>query len=325
MSNYVARAAALTALAILAGCQANQTPAPANGRIPLRLQADWFPQPEQGGFFTALSKGGYGAEGLDVSILPLGQYSSALKVVASGGAEFGMASSDQILEAVSNGLPVVAIGASMQHDPQAVMVHKNSPVRDFAGLEGRSVAAQPGSTWFKYIVSQYRLKDVRETPATHSIANFLADPNYIQQIFVTSEPYFVKNAGVEYRTLLISEAGYDPYRVFFVHKEYLARNPEVVTKFVRATIQGWKDYLRDPEPANALIMKLNPAQNAGQIQFSLQALKEGRFVTGPDASGAETGKMTAARWASTNAQLTKLGIIRKPIDPTTAYTTKFLP
>ncbi len=93
-------------------------------RITNRLQADWYPQPEQGGFFTAVAKGGYQAEGLDVSILPLGQYSSALKVVSSGGAEFGMASSDQILEAVSNGLPVVAIGASMQHAPQAIMVHQ---------------------------------------------------------------------------------------------------------------------------------------------------------------------------------------------------------
>lgn len=321
----VIRFAALATLAVLTGCQANRAPAPSNGLTPLRLQADWYPQPEQGGFFSAVAKGGYHAEGLDVSILPLGQYSSALKVVSSGGAEFGMASSDQILEAVSNGLPVVAIGASMQHDPQAIMVHQRSPVKDFADLEGRSVAAQPGSTWFKYIVGKYRLKTVRETPATHSIANFLADPNYIQQIFVTSEPYFVKNAGVEYRTMLISDAGYDPYRVFFVHRDYLEKHPDVVAKFVRATIQGWQEYLREPGPANALISKLNPAQNAAQIQFSVQALREGAFIAGPDASGVDVGKMTAARWAATNEQLTSLGVIRKPIDPTIAYTTKFLP
>ena len=187
---------------LLVGCGENTTPKIANGLIPIRLQADWFPQPEQGGFYTALAKGYYQAAGLDVTIFPLGQYSSALKVVSSGGAEFGLASSDQILEAVANGLPVLAVGATMQHDPQAIMLHKDSPVKDFAGLEGKSIAAQPGSTWFKYIVSKYKLKDVRETPATHSIANFLADPKYIQQIFITSEPFFVKNAGKEYRTLV---------------------------------------------------------------------------------------------------------------------------
>jgi len=304
------------------GCGGSNAPKGGNGLIPIRLQADWYPQPEQGGFYTALAKGYYQAAGLDVSIFPLGQYSSALKVVSSGGAEFGLASSDQILEAVANGLPVVAVGATMQHDPQAIMLHKDSPVKDFAGLEGKSIAAQPGSTWFKYIVSKYKLKDVRETPATHSVANFLADPNYIQQIFITSEPFFVKNAGVAYRTMLISDSGYDPYRLFFVHKQYMEQQPEATAKFVRASIQGWQEYLRDPAPANALITKLNPAQNSAQIEFTLKALKDGAFITGADG---ETGKMTAERWTALNEQLLSLGVLRKRIDATTAYTTKFLP
>ena len=309
----------LCAIALLTGCQA--TPPPSSGRVAVRLQTDWFPQPEHGGFYTALAKGFYQAEGLDVTLLPLGQYSSSLKVVSSGGAEFGLASSDQILEAVSNGLPVTAVGAFMQHDPQAIMVHANSPVKNFADLEGRSVAAQPGSTWFKFIVSRYHLRDVRETPATHSIANFLADPNYIQQIFVTSEPYFVKNANVAYRTMLISEAGYDPYRVFFVHKGFLNKNPEATAKFVRASLKGWQEYLRDPAPAQAVILKLNPAQNAAQMEFTLQTLRGGAFIT----SGTDIGKMAPARWATLNDQLNSLGVIRQPIDPTAAYTTQFLP
>ncbi len=317
--------AAILTLALAAGCGSKPAAQNSNGLTTVRLQADWFPQPEQGGFFNAVAKGFYQAEGLDVSILPLGQYTSALQVVASGSAEYGLAGSDQILEAVSNGLPLVAIGATMQHDPQALMVHKNSPVRDFASLEGHAVAAQPGATWFKFLVSKYHLKDVREIPATHSVANFLADPNYIQQVFVTSEPYFVQKSGGDFRTLLISGAGYDPYRVFFANKNYMEQHPDVTAKFARASIKGWRDYLSSPEQANALIAKLNPAQNAGQIQFSLQALKEGAFVTGPDASGADIGKMDAARWSAMNAQLNSLGIIRKPIDPAIAFTLKFLP
>jgi NitT/TauT family transport system substrate-binding protein len=322
----IATARALfAALALLVGCHGNTTPAGNNELVPVRLQADWYPQPEQGGYYTALVKGFYKAEGLDVTILPLGPYTSGPQVVSSGSADFGLGSSDQILEAVSNGLPLIAIGATMQHDPQAIMVHKDSPVRDFSQLEGHSVAAQPGATWFKFIVSKYRLKDTREIPATHSIANFLADPNYIQQIFITSEPYFVRNAGVDFRTILISGAGYDPYRVFFVRKDYMEQHPDLTAKFARASIKGWQEYLRDPGPANALILKLNPAQNAAQMAYTLQALKDGAFVTGPDTSGAEIGKMIPSRWAETNAQLTALGVIRKPIDPTTAYNLKFLP
>ena len=316
--------AILAVATLITGCHGNQPSAENSGLIPVRLQADWYPQPEQGGYYTALVKGYYKAEGLDVTILPLGQYTSGPQVVASGAAEFGLGSSDQVLEAVSNGLPLIAIGATMQHDPQAIMVHTNSPVHDFAQLEGHSIAAQPGSTWFKFIVSKYHLKDVRETPATHSIANFLADPDYIQQIFVTSEPYFVKAAGADFRTMLIKTSGYDPYRVFFVRKDYMEQHPDVAAKFTRATIKGWQEYLRDPGPANALILKLNPAQNPAQMQYTLQALKDGAFITGPDTSGAQIGKMTADRWADTNQQLTALGVIKKPLDPTTAYTLKFL-
>ena len=105
----------------------------------------------------------------------------------------------------------------------------------------------------------------------------------------------------------------------------MEQHPEVTTKFVRATIRGWQEYLRDPGPANALILKLNPAQNPAQMAYTLQALKDGAFITGPDASGAQIGKMLPARWAETNQQLTTLGVIRKPIDPATAYTLKFLP
>jgi len=315
-------AAALSVWTLATGCKGNSN-ASGSGLIPIRLQADWYPQPEQGGYFAAVAEGFYQAEGLDVTILPLGQYTSALQVVSSGGADFGLGASDQILEAVSNGLPLVAIGATMQHDPQAVMVHQDSPVHTFADLEGRTVAAQPGATWFKYIVGKYHLKDVRETPATHSVANFLADPNYIQQIFVTSEPYFVSKAGGTYRTMLISGAGYDPYRVFFTRRDFIEQHPDLAAKFVRATIKGWQEYLRNPGPANALILKMNPAQNSAQMQYTLQALKDGGFITGPDTSGAEIGKMTAARWAANNQQLTSLGVIRKPIDPVTAYTLKF--
>jgi len=316
---------AFTLLCWLSACKTNQQPASTTGLTPVRIQMDWYPQPEQGGYFTAIVKGYYKAEGLDVTTLPLSPYGSGFQVVGSGAAEFGLTASDGILEAVSNGLPVIAVGATMQHDPQAIMVHKNSPVHDFPDLEGHAVAAQTGATWFKFIVSKYHLKNVREIPATHSIANFLADPDYIQQIFITSEPYFVKNAGVEIRTKLISSAGYDPYRVFYTRPDYIAQHPDIVAKFTRATIKGWQEYLRDPGPANALILSLNPAQDSKQMQYTVQALKDGNFITGPDKSGADIGKMNAQRWKATNDQLTALGVIRKPIDPATAYTLKFLP
>jgi NitT/TauT family transport system substrate-binding protein len=312
----------LILMGILAGCHGAQQQA-GNGLTPVRLQLDWYPQPEHGGFFTAQMLGYYKAEGLDVTLLPLPQYGSVAQLVSSGKADIGLGSSDQILEWNSNGLPLIAIAATMQHDPQAVMVHSNSPIHGFKDLEGHAIAAQPGATWLKYVISRYGLRNIREIPATLSVASFLADPDYVQQVFLTSEPFLVKQAGVAVRTLPISASGYDPYRVQFTTRDYAARNPEVVSRFVRASIRGWQEYMRNPGPTDALLLKLNPALNAAQEAFTAQALKDGGFISG-GAEPDQTGQMTAARWQATYDQLKGLGILAGPVDPASAYSLKYL-
>ena len=307
----------------LAGCRSQQTNTP-GGLTPVRLQLDWYPQPEQGGFFAAQLLGYYKAEGLDVTILPLPQYGSVAQLVSTGKAEFGLGSSDQILEWSSNGLPVFAVAATMQHDPQAIMVHINSPIRNFKDLEGHTIAAQTGATWLKFVNRRYNLHDVRQIPSTLSIANFLADPNYVQQVFITSEPFFAKQAGADVRTLLISSSGYDPYRVSFTTREFASQHPDVVAKFVHASIRGWRAYLDNPGPTNALLLKLNPALNPAQEAYTAKELRDGGFVTGTDPTGAQIGKMTAARWDAEYEQLKSLGIVQTPLDPATAYTLKFV-
>jgi NitT/TauT family transport system substrate-binding protein len=308
----------------LAGCRSQQ-PAAEAGLTPIRLQLDWYPQPEHGGFFAAQMLGYYKAEGLDVTLLPLPQYGSVAQLVSTGKADLGLGSSDQILEWNSNGLPLIAVSATMQHDPQGIMVHKNSPIHDFKDLEGSTIAAQTGATWLKYVTLRYNLHQVRQIPSTLSIANFLADPDYVQQIFITSEPFFVQQAGADARTLLISSSGYDPYRVSFTTRDFAAQHPDLVAKFVRASIRGWKAYLSDPAATNALLLKLNPALNPAQEAYSAQALRDGGFIAGSNPAGDGIGHMTAARWQTGYDQLKALGILQGPVDPAATYSLKFAP
>jgi NitT/TauT family transport system substrate-binding protein len=309
----------MSCMAMIGGCHRAETEG--GGLIPVKLQTDWYPQPEHGGFYEALLHGYYRDEGLAVTILPGGPYNNVDQQVAVGAAQFGMGSSDHILEADSEGEPLVAVGATMQSDPQGIMVHADSPVHSFQDLDGHAIAVKAGSTWFEYLVKRYGLKNAREIPATFSIANFLANPGYIQQIFVTSEPFFAQKAGAAVRALLISDTGYSPYRVFFTSRSYLAEHPDVVGKFTRASIRGWRDYMQDDSKVNADLLQLNPAQKADQMQFTWQALKDGHFVDGGDA--ARTGKMDAQRWSAMYGQLMELKVIAKPLDPTSAYTLRY--
>jgi NitT/TauT family transport system substrate-binding protein len=294
------------------------------GLTKVTLQADWYPQPEHGGFYTALLKGYYKDEGLDLNIQPGSQYSVPDQLVASGVAQFGMGSSDRTLESVADGQPLVAVAATMQSDPQGIMVRKDSPIRSFADIEGHTVAVKPGSTWYQFLQKRYQWRNVREIPATMSVANFVADPQYIQQCFATSEPFFAHQAGVETRVLLTSEAGYNPYRVMFTTKDFLSQHPETVAKFVRASVKGWRDYLNDPETAHTAIAKLNPALSPEWMTFTWQALRDGHFVAGDDPRGGQLGQMTSERWSALYKQLVDLKVIDKPFDPATAYTLQFV-
>jgi len=321
---YLAGCFILFVTALLAGCQKAQ-PVNSQGLARIILQADWYPQPEHGGFYTALVKGYYKGEGLDVSIQPGGPYVSVPQQVASGATQFGMASSDQILESVAAGQPLIAVAATMQRDPQGIMVRKDSPIRTFADLNGHTVAVKLGSTWFEYLLKRYKLNGVREVPATFSVANFVADPGYIQQAFATSEPFFARQAGVETRVLLTSDAGYNPYRVMFTTRDFLNQHPDLVAKFVRASMRGWRDYLNDPTEGNAAVSTVNPALNHDWMQFTWQALRDGGFVTGNDRSGRQLGTMEPERWTTMYNQLMELKVIEKPFDPATAYTLRFMP
>jgi NitT/TauT family transport system substrate-binding protein len=173
-------------------------------------------------------------------------------------------------------------------------------------------------------VKKYHLDSAHEVPATYSVANFLQDPNYIQQGFVTSEPYFARRAGVSTRMLMNSDAGYDPYRVFYTSSDFLRDHPDVVAKFVRASVRGWRDYMVDPTAANAEIVKLNPALSKDWMEYSYAALKKGGYIEGSDATGALVGKFDATRWQSMYSQLLELQVLKKPVDVRSAYTTQFL-
>ena len=314
----------LAALALAGGaCGKKSTSDPAPQKI--RFATDWYPQPEHGGYYHALVRGYYAAAGLDVEILPGNPRDSAERRVATGSAELGMSASDAALIAHEHGLPIVALTTTLQHDPQAIMVHADSPVKTFADLSRHRVSVATGIPWFRYILLKYNLRDVQEVPLTYTVANFVHDPAYIQQAFVTSEPYFVRKQGAEPRVLPIRESGYDAYRVLMGSGEFVKKNPAAARRFVEASLRGWREYLDDPSAAHAEILKRNPEMTPELMRYSWQALKDGHYIEGFADQGEAVGQMTAARWQAQYDALKQVGVLQTAFDPKEAYTLEFCP
>jgi NitT/TauT family transport system substrate-binding protein len=273
--------------AFLAGCskessEALRAKAP-GARVPVTLGLDWYPEAEQGGFYQALARGYYRDAGLDVTIQPGGPGNHPVPSLAVGKLDFSVAASDEVVMDVANGMPLVIVGAFLEHNPQALLVRTESRVRTFADLDGKTVIGVPGAGWMALVQKRLGIH-FSVVPMGFEISRFLADPSVIQQCYITNEPYYVKKAGVRARTLLISDSGYDPYRVMIVNRAFLRDHPDWVAKFVSASVRGWADFAYgDPKPAIDSIVQLNAKTTREYVEQSTAILRNGEIIKGAGA------------------------------------------
>lgn len=320
----------LTAVGLACGCarenmaQGTEKTAPPPMRKVL-FQSDWFPQAEHGGFYQALAKGFYRDAGLAVEILPGGPGAGIKLKTAKGDADFGMLKSDDIMLAASQGLPLVMVMATMQHDPQALLLHASSPVRTLRDLEGRTVNAPPGMTWIRYVQKKFQI-GFNLVPMNYGIAHFLANPDVIQQCVVTNEPFIAQQNGKEVRTLSLAESGYDCYPVVFCRRELIRTAPDMVRAFVAASVRGWRDYLaHDPTPADTLILQRNPHMTPELLRFSRREMIRRSLVNGDPGRGEDIGQLSLARLAEQMQTLLDLKVLETPVAIASVATKEFLP
>jgi len=315
------RGAALVAAALAAalpGCTrpAAQPPAGAAPLPKVRFKTDWYPQAEHGGFYQALARGFYREAGIDVEIIPGGPGVLVSQLILAGQADLAMGRSDDMIVWVSQGAPFVIVGVYMERDPQAILVHEDDPVRTFADLNGRTVMGVPGSNWIEYIKVHNHI-DFRLIPSNFGIAQFMADKTFIQQCFVTNEPFFVRKNGGHPRTLLMSDSGFRPYRIIYTTQRYAREHPAEVRAFVAASLRGWDDFMNgDPSPGKALIAAGNESMSGAFMDYSIGAMRDGHIVAGKPGDGERLGLMTRRRLQEQVDDLAQLKIIPEliPVD-----------
>lgn len=287
----------------------------------IRIQLNWFPDAQHGGFYAALINGHYEAEGLEVEILPGGPGANVESKVDLGRVEFGIANAHRILLKRNEGAKITAVFAAFQNSPRCIMVHRESGIKSFDDLEGVTLAVGSDTAFYKFMQQKVALKNVKLVSYSGSNAKFLADKSYAQQAYSISEPILVKRKGADPETLMLSDLGFNPYTsCLFTSEKMIEDKPELVRKFVRATRKGWEDYLKNPEKANAVMEKLNK-------EHDLQALNEGaaaaRQLSLPD-EATVVGSMTANRWKELVGQLKSIDMLKPGFEIDRSFTTEFL-
>jgi NitT/TauT family transport system substrate-binding protein len=301
--------------------------APAHAEEKFVYMTNWFAEAEHGGFYQAVATGLYKKAGLDVTIKMGGPQVNIFQLMAAGQADCVMGASDlQIMQTREGGVPIVNVAAMMQKDPQVLITHED--VKTFDQLKGKTIliAASSNQGYWPWVRNKFGLSDAQTRPYTFNIQPFVADKNTAQQGYLTSEPYAIQKAGVKSTVLMFSDHGFPAYAttVSCMDKTVKERSKQVAA-FVKASAEGWKSYLADPAPANALIKKDNPNMTDDQLAYSVAKLKEMGMVTGGDAATQGIGVITDAR---TKASYDFL-VSAKLLDPTKVeiaktYTTEFV-
>ncbi|HEX9782167.1 MAG TPA: ABC transporter substrate-binding protein [Opitutaceae bacterium] len=310
---------------LLAGCGPKAADTARDELAQVRFQTDWYAQAEHGGHYQALARGFYREAGLDVDIIVGGPGATVPQKMLAGQVEIGMGRSDDIIVNVSNGLPVLIVAALMQHDPQGILLHAKNPIRSFEELDGATIMAVPGANWIAYLRAHYGI-DFKLIPLNYSLVQFLTDKSFIQQCFITNEPFFVEQHGAHPKTLLIASSGYDPYRVIFTTRKFARENPEAVRAFVAASIRGWTDFMSgDPTPGKALIAGRNDKMSTTFMDYSITSMAKHRLIDGDPARGERTGLLTRQRLQEQVDLLVRLGIIPEALPLEKFATFEFLP
>ncbi len=323
-----ARVLALAVIAILFSRFA--VPAPAFALDKISFATNWRAQAEHGGFYQAVADGTYARYGLDVAIRQGGPQTNTRLLLAAGRVDFAMgANLIQSFEAVKQDIPIVDVAAIFQIDPVVFLSHPGVGYDRFEDLPKATafVAHDMLVSVYQWLKQAHGFREDKVKPYGFTSAPFLADQKSIEEGYLTSEPYQVERVGgFKPNVFLLADYGYDSYSTMIeTRAETIAKNPDLVQRFVDASIIGWRNYLHgDNSAANAAIKRDNPEMTDGQLAYSIDRLKERGVVDGGDAKTRGIGVMTDARMKSFFDKMVRAGVVSAALPYQNAYTLQFI-
>ena len=315
------RSAWLSALvllsALLCACSRGGSGASAGaGPTKVKLALNWVPEPEFGGFYAAREGGAYKAENLEVEIMGGGAGVPGGPRGATAQGECASAGADAGSTARARGADVIPLFATYQTSPQGIMAHASRGAKSIGDvLAGGTVALEPGLPYAGFLKKKYGFEKAKVVPYDGGVARFLADKDHAQQCYVTSEPLAAKKQGGDPQVFLVADEGFNPYIGVVIARGALHREkPELVRAFVRSIRAGWRAYLDDPGPANAVMAKLNASMDGATFAAAAEAQKP--LIETDETKKRGLGAMTKERWETLTKQLADLGVVERvaPVD-----------
>ncbi len=319
------------ALTALAGCVAMAIgPVSAQPLDKVTFGSNWVAEAEHGGFYQALADGTYRKHGLDVTILPGGPNANNRMLLLVDKIDFYLSANTlQGFDAVEQNVPTIEVAAMFQKDPQVLIAHPGQGIDKFEDLKKLTlfVSREGMATYYQWLKADFDFKDDQVKPYTFNPQPFLADKKTAMQGYVTSEPFAIEKEGkFKPKIFLLADQGFSAYSTLIETRRGLVeRRPDLVQRFVDASIIGWYNYIYgDNRAANTLIKSQNPEMTDELLTYSVAKMKEYGIVDSGDAGTLGVGAMTDAHMKDFFDKMVRAGVANANLDYRKSYTLQFV-
>lgn len=298
-----------------------------NTETPVALK--WLHQAQFAGNYVALGEGYYQDNGLEVTLIPYDLETSAIDLVASGSAMFGVTGADELLLARSQGIPVVALAVIYQESPVVAYTLKSSGIESVQDFRGKKVGYEFSGNVAMTIdnmISEGGLdpnKDIIREQIGYDASQLISGEVDVATGYLTNEPLYAEEQGYEVVYIKPSQYGIIDYAdVLFTSQEIIDERPELVRGYVQATLAGWEKAFENKTEAinNVMIYLDDKNQSSRRHQTDMLEASEQLIRS----RGIGIGQMTYVRWHRLYEEMKEVGIITQLMDVSQAYTQEFL-
>ncbi|CAI2933105.1 ABC transporter substrate-binding protein [Aminobacter niigataensis] len=293
----------------------------------IAFATNWKAQGGHAGFYQALADGTYKQYGLDVRIVQGGPQINTRSLLSAGKVDFLLSVPQLALANSRQKIPTAMVAAFFQRDPTTLMAHpgKYKDLADMRRARTIYVARAAQFTYWPWVKHKFGLSDDQVKAYSFTLAPFLADPEAVQQAYATAEPLYIDTFKPD--VFLLADYGWSGYsNIIETRREIIEKNPDLVQRFIDASIIGWNNYLYgDRKQANALIKKDNPEMTDAKLDAEIAEIQRLGLVDGGDTLKVGLGAIDLKRFASWFDDLMEVGLYKPgEVDLETVVTDQFV-
>jgi ABC-type nitrate/sulfonate/bicarbonate transport system substrate-binding protein len=293
-------------------------------KIKINVRLKWIHQAQFAGFYVAREKGYYDDEGLDVTLDPGGPDISPTQTVLTGADQFGVIGADQILLAREKNVPLRSIAVIYKQSPVAIASLKESKITSASDFRGKTIAVVYGKdeeVIYKALLEKNNINraDIKEVPLLFDLSQLTTKKVDAQIVYEINEPILLRQKGFNISLIKPRDYGINFYSdTIFTTDKMINNQPEVVSKFMRATKRGWEEAINNQDEAINFVLKYNNSLNREHqsefLKLSIPLIiKDSQF-----------GFSEIDGWKNMQELMLKQGVMKKEVVLDDAFTNKYL-